>query len=313
MSVRTIERWLRHGLEDGRKGAPKTVVRKLSDDERDEIVTLACSKLYRNLTPHEIVPLLAEKGTYIASESTFYRVLRERGLVKQRQTLRREAPQEPAELKATAINQIWSWDISYLKTTINGRFFYLYCFVDIFSRAIMGWAVHEAEDGKLAAELVSELCERWGVTDLLLRSDNGGPMRSHHILSTLRMFGVVPSFSRPSVSNDNPFSESLFKTLKYTAGYPGRFQSLEQAHSWMSRFVDWYNNEHRHSGIMHVTPMQRHTGADKELLARRATTYERARMRNPLRWSREPKTWLRPQEVFLRRANAKRSAKIFAA
>jgi putative transposase len=249
------------------------------------------------------VPILAEEGRYLASESTFYRLLREEGLLRQRARARRRRTQEPEELKATAVNQLWSWDITYLKTGARGKYYFLYLFMDVFSRAIMGWEIHEEEDGAKAAALLDALCQRWGASGVTLRSDNGAPMRSSHMLGTLQRLGVIPSFSRPSVSNDNPYSESLFKTLKYTAGYPTRFLSIEQARTWMTGFACWYNEEHRHSRIRHVTPMQRHMGRDCAILAKREETYAAARLRHPERFRQAGRSWSRPAEVVLRRPN----------
>ncbi len=312
MSHRSVERWRREGVGDRRKGAAKRVARKLRPEERAQVIATCCTETYRNLTPHEIVPILAEKGHYLASESTFYRLLREEGMIRRRTTVRRRRTQEPEELKATGVNQLWSWDITYLKTVIRGKYFYLYLFMDVFSRAIMGWEIHEEEDGSKAATLLDTLCERWGARGITLRSDNGGPMRSSHMLATLQRLGVISSFSRPSVSNDNPFSESLFKTLKYTTGYPRRFRSIEQARIWMTDFAKWYNEEHRHSRIRHVTPMQRHTGRDSTILATREATYVTARLQHPERFPKTSRSWARPSEVILRRPNHRRSKKTAA-
>ncbi len=305
--MRTIERWRKDGMHDRRRGAPKQVPRKLSSEERKKIVDTYCAKEYDGLAPHEIVPALAEKSVFLGSESTFYRVLREAGMLRRARRSASKPAGEPEVLIARSVNQIWSWDISYLKTNVRGAYFYLYLFIDIYSRAIMGWEIHESEDGKKAAGLFESLVDRWGARGVVLRSDNGSPMRSMHMLSTLRRLGVVPSFSKPSVSNDNPYSESLFKTLKYTAGYPGAFESIEAARAWMARFTAWYNDKHRHSRIGYVTPMQRHTGLDTPILADRARTYAVARQRHPERWSRSSRRWTRVEEVSLRRSGRKSS------
>jgi len=312
LSARTIERWIKEGMKDRRKGAPKSVPRKLAPEERQKIVTTCCAKEYDGLTPHEIVPALAEKSIYLGSESTFYRVLREAGLMRRAKKTARKASAEPDVLVATTVNQLWSWDISYLKTSVRGSYFYLYLFMDIYSRAIMGWEIHENEDGAKASVLFESLVNRWGAHGVVLRSDNGSPMRSMHMLATLRRLGVVPSFSKPSVSNDNPYSESLFKTIKYTAGYPGSFETIEEARAWMARFAAWYNNKHRHSRIGYVTPMQRHAGHDGAVLAERERTYMLARQRHPERWTRASRSWARIEEVSLRRSN-RRSTKNVAA
>lgn len=303
ISGRTLQRWDRQGFEDKRKGAPKSVPRKLTQDERKEIVNLCCSKQYQDLTPYEIVPILAENGKYVASESSFYRVLKQEGLVASKKPRQKRKDSRPDELKATAINQLWSWDISYLKTKVKGTYFYLYLFMDIFSRAIMGWEIHESESGETASDLFNRICGEHKAQGVTLHSDNGGPMRSSRMLATLQELGVMASFSRPSVSDDNPYSESLFKTLKYTAGYPKSFQTIDEARAWMNRFVHWYNNEHRHSRIKYVTPMQRHTGQDKSILRRRDKVFAQARLNNPSRWSRLGRSWERQELVYLKRPN----------
>jgi len=292
-----------------RKGAHKEDPRKLTEEERKKIVNLCCSKQYQDLTPYEIVPILAENGKYIASESTFYRVMKHEGLVTSKKPRRKRKDGRPDELKATAINQLWSWDISYLKTNVRGTYFYLYLFMDIFSRAIMGWEIHESESGANSSSLFARSCAEKNAHGVTLHSDNGGPMRSSQMLATLQKLGVVASFSRPSVSNDNPYSESLFKTLKYTAGYPQSFQTIDAARTWMTRFVHWYNNEHRHSRIKYVTPMQRHNGLDFSILSHRETVFTQARQNNPSRWSSHERSWKRPEEVFLKRPNHRSTEK----
>jgi len=257
------------------------------------------------MTPHKIVPALADRGRFLGSESSFYRILRERGLVRQPKKRNIKASQEPEELKATAVNQLWSWDITYMKTSIRGKYFYLYLFVDIFSRAILGWEIHETESAEASAALCDRLVRSWKAWGVLIRSDNGGPMRAYHMLATMQKLGVVPSFSRPSVSNDNPFSEALFKTVKYTAGYPKSFPTIEEARTWMVKFANWYNQVHLHSGISYVTPMQRHLGKDIAILAKRHATYAAARAAHPERWSRGHRSWNRTADVYLRRPGRK--------
>ncbi len=290
---------------DGRKGAPKHVANKLSEAERALVVKTAGEQRFMDLTPHEIVPILAEEGRYLASESSFYRCLRLLKLVKPKKKILRQV--QAIELKAERPHQLWSWDITYLKTFIRGRFFFLYLIVDIFSRFIMGWEIHESEEAKAAREFVDRVCVEHGIErdTLILHSDNGSPMKNGTMLATLQRLGVVGSFSRPNVSNDNAYSESLFKTLKYTAGYPVQFESIEEARNWVSRFVKRYNTQHRHSGIGYVTPEQRHFGLDSEILLRRRATYEAARLKHPERWSKESRKWDRVEEVFLKKPNHK--------
>ena len=290
---------------DGRKGAPKRVANKLSEAEQALVVKTAGEKRFMDLTPHEIVPILAEEGRYLASESSFYRCLRLFKFVKPKKKILRQV--QAIELKAERPHQLWSWDITYLKTFIRGRFFFLYLIVDIFSRFIMGWEIHESEEAKAAREFVDRVCREHGIErdTLILHSDNGGPMKNGTMLATLQRLGVVGSFSRPNVSNDNAFSESLFKTLKYTAGYPVQFESIEEARNWVSRFVKWYNTEHRHSGIGYVTPEQRYLGLDKAILVNRKAAFEAARLAHPERWSGPTRNCDWVQEVWLKKSNRK--------
>jgi len=206
---------------------------------------------------------------------------------------------KPEELLATGPNQVWSWDITYLSSIVKGIYYYLYLFEDIWSRAIVGWAVHTNESAENAAEAMEKICAANNIKEVRLHSDNGSPMKGATMLATLQRLGVVPSFSRPGVSNDNPYSESLFKTLKYCAGFPKRFKSLAHADEWTVGFVEWYNNEHLHSGIKFVTPMQRHNGEDKIILAKRKQTYLNAKNQKPQRWSGSTRNWNWEQNVFL--------------
>ncbi len=302
---RSAQNWRKKGLVDRRKGAPKRVSNKLSDDERALVVETAGAQRFMDLTPHEIVPILAEEGIYLASESTFYRIWRLLKWVKRKKRTNRQAP--AIELKAEEPNRLWSWDITYLRTSIRGRFLFLYLIVDLFSRYVTGWEIHETEDSKAARDFVERVCREHGIErdTLILHSDNGSPMKNGTMLATLQRLGVVSSFSRPSVSNDNAYSESLFKTLKYTAGYPVHFESIEEANEWTGRFVRWYNTEHRHSGIGYVTPEQRYRGRDVEILMKRKAVYEAARLKHPERWSRRTRSWDRIETVWLKKPNQK--------
>ena len=197
-----------------------------------------------------------------------------------------------------------SWDITYLKSHVRGEFFYLYLVVDVWSRKILGWEVHAVESTELASSLLQRIRDEVGhevdLAGWVLHADNGGPMKGATMLATMQRLGVVPSFSRPNVSNDNPFSESLFRTMKYVPEYPrSGFASLEAARTWVAAFVQWYNFEHMHSGIGFVAPAARHNGHDVAILAARRAVYLRAQRRHPERWSRHARTWSRPETVFL--------------
>ena len=235
------------------------------------------------------------RGRYIASESTMYRLQKRVGLgAHRRPVLRTHVTRGATVHRATRSNQLWSWDITYLPTAIRGRFLRLYLVLDVWSRRIVGWDVHEHEVATHAATLIQRICAESGVDPkgLVLHSDNGKPMRGSTMVATLQWLGIVPSFSRPHVCNDNPYSEALFRTLKHTPVYPRLpFADREAARRWVARFVSWYNSEHRHSAIRYVTPDERHSGADVAILARRHALYEHARSRKPERWPRHTRNW----------------------
>jgi len=298
--IRTIQRWDKNLEGDKRKNRTTMPKNALSAEEREEIIACCCEERFIDLTPNEIVPLLAEEGVYKGSESTFYRVLKDNNMLHHRyETKPKTARKTPRELEATGPNQVWSWDITYISSHIKGKYFYLYMIEDVWSRKIVGWKIHEEECSEHAARMMAEIGETIDLKGLYLHSDNGSPMKGATMLSTLQRLQVMPSFSRPSVSNDNPYSESLFKTLKYNVKYPGRFETTEAAEIWMQNFVDWYNNKHLHSGIGYVTPAQRHDGKDKAILLKRAETYKTAKSRHPERWSGESKRWVWIGSVFL--------------
>lgn len=300
VDARTLQRWEKDPREDGRRTNRFAVTNALSPDEERRVIDTACSPKFRDMSPNQIVPILAERGEYVASEATFHRVLRRFGLLTHRSKARAPERKRPDEITATGPNQVWTWDISYLLTGVRGVYFYLYLIIDIWDRSIVGWAVHEKEDGLLAADLLETACLRHGVERgrLTVHQDNGGPMLSLDYLAALSRWGR-PSYSRPGVSDDNPYSESQFRTLKYRPDFPERFETLEAAVAWIESYVEWYHSVHRHSGIGFVTPLQRRSGADIAILEKRRLTYELARERHPSRWSRGTRKWDRPGEVTL--------------
>ena len=301
LDPRTVQRW-QQSPEDQRRGPHSAPKNKLSEAERANVVRIATSPEYRNLSPNQIVPLLADKGEYVASESTFYRVLREESMLHHRSSSKPPERKRPTPLTATGPNQVWSWDITYLKSPVKGVFYYLYLFMDVWSRKIVGYRVASCESAEMAGELARDICEAEGIEpgQVALHSDNGSPMKGATMLATLQALGVCASFSRPRVSNDNPFSESLFRTLKYRPGYPSKpFSNLQAARDWVCAFVHWYNHVHLHSGIRYTTPNDRHTGADVEILARRKAVYEQAKLANSCRWSGVVRNWSRPETVAL--------------
>lgn len=302
LSARTVQRWQADEAvgSDRRPERRQVPCSQLSQSERSYLLTVANSAEFGHLSPSQIVPRLADRGEYLASESTFYRVLKAENQLMHRRAERPAHPcAKPRALRATAPNRLYTWDITYLPTPIRGLYFYLYLFLDVFSRKIVGWQVYEEESSLLASEVMRDLCRREQIApnQVVLHADNGGPMKGATMLATLQLLGVMPSFSRPAVSNDNPYSESLFRTLKYRPAYPlESFASLSVARQWVSDFVQWYNHEHRHSAIGFVTPGQRHAGLDKTLLRNRTNVYEAAKRRCPQRWSGATRNW-QPVEV----------------
>jgi len=313
LSVRTVQRWrLLGGGQDLRRGPNTTPGNRLSNEERQEFLRIANAPENRDLSPKKVVPKLADQGVYLGSESTLYRILRERGLLTHRSESKPRSIVRPEELVATGPCQVWSWDITYLPAKTRGTFYYLYLFVDVWSRRIMKAVVHDKECAEFAATLIAEACKehRGDLDQLVLHSDNGGPMKGATMLATMQDLGVVPSFSRPSVSNDNPFSESLFRTLKYVPAYPRKpFESVEAAWVWVERFVSWYNSEHLHSSIGFVSPDDRHHGRDIDVLVARREVYSLARAKHPERWSRNTRQWDAPAIVALNPRNPETKAR----
>jgi transposase InsO family protein len=306
ISERTLQRWREDGevKADGRKqaGAQRVPANRLSEHERGQILDIANTLEFAHLPPSQIVPTLADQGRYIASESSFYRVLGEANQLAHRGKAKPSTGQRPAPLQASAPNQLWSWDITYLPTTVKGVFFYLYLIMDVFSRKIAGWEVYESESADRAAEVFRKAYLREGIAGdaLVLHSDNGSPMKGATMLATLQRLGVMPSFSRPSVSDDNPYSEALFKTLKYHPGFPDKpFESLEEARKWVAGFEHWYNEIHRHSALRFVTPGQRHRGEDIAILEQRRALYEASKLQHPERWSGPIRNWEPEETVYL--------------
>lgn len=306
LSPRTVQRWRRLGgiASDGRKDASRDRVpaNKLSEAEREEVLKTVNEAKFANLAPSQIVPKLADEDRYLASESTLYRILRAEKQLAHRGRAKAATNKRPEPVVATAPNQLWSWDITYMGTTVKGLFFYLYLIMDVFSRKIVGWEVYAEESADHAAKTFRKAYLREGIAGrpLMLHSDNGSPMKGATMLGTLQKLGVMPSFSRPSVSNDNPYSEALFKTLKYHPGLPDKpFDTLDEARLWVSGFQQWYNEEHQHSALKFVTPGQRHRGEDKEILTRRTALYAKAKAAKPERWSGNYRNWIRPAVVTL--------------
>lgn len=304
LSERTLQRWqIDQSRGDQRPERIQTPANRLGTLERERLLMVVNSDEFGSLPPSQIVPILADRGEYIASESTCYRVLRAENQLRHRGAERpAQRRHKPRALCATAPNQLFSWDITYMPTPVKGLYFYLYLFMDIFSRKIVGWQIYEVESSELASEVMRDICIREAIApnQVVLHSDNGSPMKGATMLATLQALGVAPSFSRPAVSNDNPYSESLFKTLKYRPAYPRQaFESLLAARQWVGTFVQWYNHEHRHSAIRFVTPAERHGGLDTALLEKRTAVYEAAKRQHPARWSGATRNWQPVRVVHL--------------
>lgn len=267
ISKRTYERWFDDGniKEDGRKMAIRPEPNnKLSKEEYQSVLNIVNKPEYADSPPSQIVPSLADSGIYIASESTFYRILRNERLQNHRgYTKVQNRVKLPDTHLAYGPNEVWTWDITWINTYTKGIYLKLYTILDIFSRKIVGWEIWPEETGALAADLVEKalLSENAKGKPLVLHSDNGAPMKSYTLKAKLEELGVLSSYSRPRVSNDNPYSEAHFKTLKYRQGYPqDGFKTIDDAREWVYNFVDWYNNKHYHSGLNFLTPNSSHSG-----------------------------------------------------
>lgn len=295
LTPRTVQRWRQHDSADGRTTAKKVPANKLSVTERAAILQTCAQPAYADCPPSQIVPRLADLGIYLASESSYYRILKAAGQLTHRGRAKKPRPVVmPTTHSAAAPNQVWTWDITYLPSMVKGQYWYLYLIEDLYSRKAVGWEVYRQESGADAADLLdrSVLGARCHQKPLVLHSDNGAPMKSSTLLAKMQDLGITPSRSRPRVSNDNPFSESLFRTLKYCPQWPrSGFASLEAAQTWVKNFVQWYNHEHRHSQIRFVTPAERHQGKDHDLLAKRHQVYQAAKAKNPNRWAGATRNW----------------------
>jgi len=307
ISLRTYRRWVQVGVpvqSDRRSTAARPEPKnKLSDGEVNAILAVCNEPEYSSLPPSQIVPKLADKGVYMGSESSFYRVLHAHSQLHHRGRSRAvEKRSAPTSYTTTAANQLWSWDITYCASTVRGQYYYLYLIEDIYSRKIVGWEVHERESGELAAQLLQRavMREQCFQKPLVLHSDNGAPMKSVTLKAKMEELCITGSHSRPRVSNDNPYSESLFRTMKYCPRWPSEgFKNLQAVRDWVSTFVSWYNEEHCHSRIGFVTPSQRHRGQDKDILNKRKTIYAQAKAKNPQRWSGKTRNWEHIKEVAL--------------
>jgi transposase InsO family protein len=301
IDTRTLQRWKADtGLQrgDGRPGAARpSASHALSAQERERIVQIANEPRFAELPPARIVPMLADDGVYIASESSFSRVLKAHGQARHRgraKTPQRKRP--PSTHVATAPRQLWCWDMTYLASRVTGQWFHLYLILDVYSRKIVGFEVHATDSSDHAVDLLRRTALAEGIHALprkpVLHGDNGATMKATTVLAMLNWLHITPSYSRPRVSDDNAFVEALFRTAKYRPQFPSTgFASLEDARGWAGRFVTWYNHEHRHSGIRFVSPAERHAGQDHDILAQRHALYLNSRAAHPRRWARHTRNW----------------------
>ena len=301
IDLRTLQRWQSgDGLNAGdrRPRAVRPVPgHALTEAERAQLLAVANEPRFASVPPARIVPMLADEGIYLASESTFSRVLKAHGQTTHRGRAKApKAVRPPTTHVATAPRQVWCWDMTYLPAQVMGRWFYLYLILDLYSRKIVGWEVHDVDHADHAAPLVRRTALAEGIAALgtkpVLHGDNGSTLKATTVLAMLHWLGVKPSYSRPRVSDDNAYAESLFRTAKYRPEFPVKgFTDLDQARTWAAGFVRWYNFDHRHSGIRYVSPAQRHAGDDHAILVARHDLYLRARELNPARWSGDTRNW----------------------
>jgi len=265
--------------------------RALSEPERDAVLEALHSERFVDVSPEETYATLLDEGTYLCSTRTMYRILAARhGGVRERRAQLTHPGYAKPELLAERPNELWSWDVSKLKGPAKWTWFYLYVILDVFSRYIIAWTVQYREHAQLATALIEQATEQQQITPeiLTLHADRGGPMRSKPVAFLLADLGVTKTHSRPYTSSDNPYSESNFKTLKYRPEFPARFDSIEQAREHCRAFVDWYNHQHRHTGIGLMTPAAIHYGHAEQVHAARTSVLEAAFARNPERFVRKP-------------------------
>ena len=268
-----------------------TPARALSGTEREQVLEVLHSERFVDSSPAQVWATLLDEDTYLCSERTMYRLLAaHHGGVRERRDQLTHPGYAKPELLAERANELWSWDITKLKGPAKWTAFYLYVILDVFSRYAVGWTVQYRETGQLAQALIAQSVEQQQVTreQLTVHADRGIPMRSKPVAFLMADLGVTKSHSRPYTSTDNPYSEAQFKTLKYRPEFPDRFDSIEQAREFCRDFFDWYNHQHRHSGIGPMTPAAVHHGHAKQLHAARARVLEAAYARNPERFVRRP-------------------------
>ncbi len=295
----------RRGPKTGQRQPRAAPARALDAAERAEVFGVLCSPRFADRAPAEVYATLLDEGVYLCSERTMYRILAENRAVRERRAQRGHPNHPKPEVVARAPNQAWSWDITRLLGPEKWRYFHLYVILDIFSRYVTGWMVAERETAGLAGHLIGETCLKHGVRPrvLTLHSDRGSPMTAKCTAQLLADLGVTQSLGRPRVSNDNPYSEAHFKTVKYHPGFPGRFGCIEEAKDFCREFFQWYNTQHRHGGIGLLTPEQVHLGRAPEVIEHRQNVLAAAYDARPDRFvAGPPKAAEPPVEVWINRA-----------
>lgn len=284
------------------KSLPVSVL-ALTKPERDTVIDILHSERFQDKAPRQVYAALLDEGQYHCSVRTMYRILTEvHGDVKERRRQVKRPNYEKPELLATAPNQVWSWDITKLKGPVKWTYFYLYVILDIFSRYVVGWMVAHREQDALAKRLIEETCQKQNIQrdQLIIHADRGSSMKSKAVAHLLSDLGVTKTHSRPHVSNDNPYSESQFKTLKYCPAFPDRFGSIQHSRSFCQGFFPWYNKEHYHSGIALITPEAVHYGWAEDIIKARSTVLADAYEKHPNRFKgKMPKPPTLPQAVWI--------------
>lgn len=300
LDERRLRNW-RKTESDGRIGGYRSEDQALTEAEKDLIIEAVDTDEMKELPAKQIHLRLMDRGIYVSSYSAFRRVLKERNMPQVKRHAAKTNRKRP-ELAATEPNQIWCWDITWLESRTKGRYLYLYMIIDMFSRKVVGWDVAAQENGPLAKALFARTLEAEGVSEhqLIVHSDNGKPMRSRTLRALYTLLKVTASYGRPHTSNDNAFAESLFATFKGRVAFPEYFRTIEAARAFCAEFFQWYNDEHRHSGLDYVTPSQVHTGAHLDIFARRNALLEQHRLQHPKRHGGQPKIYGLPDIVRLK-------------
>jgi putative transposase len=283
--------------------------RRLTDIERQCVLETLTSERFGDQSVRQVWAQLLDEGRYLCSVRTMYRILAENQAVRERRNQLRHPEYHRPELLATGPNQLWSWDITKLKGPRKWNYFYLYVILDVYSRKVVGWLLANRESSTLAVELIGQSCQREGIRrdQLTVHADRGSSMRSKPVAFLLADLGVTKTHSRPYTSTDNPYSEAQFRTLKYQPDFPERFGSLEDARSFLQDFFPWYNDEHRHSGIGLVTPVQRHCGEDRIVYKQRQVVLKAFYEQRPERFVRGmPSPPKLPGEVWINKPKAER-------